>query len=158
MELYLDVHGLAFETSICYWQDQPGIMYAFWSITCGYVCNVVPHFVLLLQLHSCSCMCWWWVLLFVVLFASHACVLRFLSTTNCGTLQPTCLHVMLWSTTVCGTPLASCLHVAASEYHFLWYSLHRMPACYGFWVPRFVVLFPSNTCICCMCCMYCSTE
>ena len=23
--MYLDVHGLAFETSICYWQDQPGI-------------------------------------------------------------------------------------------------------------------------------------
>ena len=22
--LYLDMHGLIFETSICYWQDQPG--------------------------------------------------------------------------------------------------------------------------------------
>ncbi|KRX29649.1 hypothetical protein T06_3778, partial [Trichinella sp. T6] len=21
---YLDMHGLIFETSICYWQDQPG--------------------------------------------------------------------------------------------------------------------------------------
>ena len=24
--LYLDLHGLIFETSICYWQDQPGIL------------------------------------------------------------------------------------------------------------------------------------
>ena len=22
--VYLDLHGLSFETSICYWQDQPG--------------------------------------------------------------------------------------------------------------------------------------
>ena len=22
--VYLDMHGLIFETSICYWQDQPG--------------------------------------------------------------------------------------------------------------------------------------
>ena len=22
--VYLDLHGLIFETSICYWQDQPG--------------------------------------------------------------------------------------------------------------------------------------
>ena len=25
--LYLDMHGLIFETSICYWQDQPGISF-----------------------------------------------------------------------------------------------------------------------------------
>ena len=24
VRLYLDMHGLIFETSICYWQDQPG--------------------------------------------------------------------------------------------------------------------------------------
>ncbi len=25
--LYLDMHGLIFETSICYWQDQPGSLF-----------------------------------------------------------------------------------------------------------------------------------
>ena len=27
--LYLDMHGLVFETSICYWQNQPGTTYHF---------------------------------------------------------------------------------------------------------------------------------
>ena len=37
--VYLDLHGLIFETSICYWQDQPGSL---WISSCAVAGRVAP--------------------------------------------------------------------------------------------------------------------
>ena len=41
--MYLDVHGLAFETSICYWQDQPGIILVRRDTIGGEYGKTAPH-------------------------------------------------------------------------------------------------------------------